>query len=248
MISLQICSVISCLVPFVLIAKGYREHAKMKESNYSLGDELYKDLVTPNDVGSTGLIAYFHSSIATSDLISAISDPPSIKQSWLSLLAIPGTIMFHESTGLREVYYVLEATRHGVVGWCATAQVVPDQRLIVLTQDTVGPRWKYIHIRSLTGWYCQDVESVPPALCKGTLRGKTRGIVLTCASSKSLPLLKFSAQHAFKSMTVTFMKDLLKFLAVPCDGGTYDSCTHFAHSEDIIPVHINLKVDSWTMQ
>ena len=151
-------------------------------------------------------------------MLAKVDAPNSISTSWLSLLAVPGTLLLRRGEGLSTAAYVVDTTQRGVIVWNVSAKNINGQRSIKFEEQGDRPAWEFKHITELDDWACQDTVVVPPASCK-ELRadGTPCGIRITAPGVTITALLKFSAEHGFIKFNVSHLRKLVIFLAVPCE-------------------------------
>ena len=167
---------------------------------------------------ANGLDSYFESACATSLMASCAHDPEVVQNSWLSLLVVPGTLLYNKSLGLPSLGYVLDTNRRGVILWNIMPVVAGGQRKLAFDPPVGVDRWRYEHIVKLDDWCCQEAENLPPCLCKELLAdGTPRGLTIAIPKATGMAILKHSAMHAFPKLTVPYLKKLVSFLEVPCD-------------------------------
>ena len=158
---------------------------------------------------------YFASSVATSLLVASGGNIKHIEVGWLSLLAIPGTMLYHKDEMAATAGYVVGRNEYGVTLWLGKPEVKNGQRIFNMIVPVDKPAWKFLHITKLEGWLCQETTPLPP--CKRLALGgdgQPLGIVIGCLSDKALPLLRAAALHAFKGMTIPNLKKLINYLEI----------------------------------
>ena len=155
----------------------------------------------------SGLDAYFNSAVATSAMLHCVTDPKKIERCYLSLLAVPGSIIFHESKGLKECYYVISSTLHGVVAWRATARCIKGQRFVELIPKKIEEAWTYIHLYVIEGWKVQAVVEAPPGLSALSDNEDAHyDIRVTVPGEIASSLVIYSMEECVRGFTVPFPK------------------------------------------
>ena len=168
------------------------------------------------DVASTGLDAYFDAGLSTELMLSAVGNPHSVRTSFLSLLAVPDTIMFRKDLGLKDAQLVIDATRSGVITVPVRPRVSDGQKSHKLDLDPATFKWSFIHITDYEAYLCQEVQLLPPAACKEkNVDGRPCGIRLSPANNKVSPLIRHSLTYGMPLMHTTDLKDLIVELKVP---------------------------------
>ena len=159
---------------------------------------------------------YFRAGAATNLLVECVSTPIRVKTAWLSLLAVPGSLLYKEKCAPSEVYYVVDSFAEGVIVWHVMPYVHGGKRRISFIGPTSKPRWSYIHITELDGWKCERISAIPP--CRSSSKmpdGSPKEITVGVPENNSFTILRFSGLNCFQGMTVPDMKELVKYLAVP---------------------------------
>lgn len=174
--------------------------------------------VRAKDVGNTGLDAYLDAGLVTSLMVSSRTRPHEIKISFLSLLVVPNTLIFHESTGLKGATFVLGASEWGATTWPVKPRSVDGQRSFQL-DTSPDVKHKYIHITDVKGWLCKDLELVPPAACKEKASDgvKPAGMRMVARNDKVTALVRHSCSECFPLMKVVDMQALIRHLEIPVE-------------------------------
>ena len=187
------------------------------DSVFGSSEETATHLSSRPSEPASGLDSYFESACATSLMVSCQHDPESTQNSWLSLLAVPGTLLYNTSLGLASLGCVLDTNRRGVILWNIRPVVAGGQRKLAFDPPVGVDKWRYEHIVKLDDWCCQETENLPPCLCKELLAdGTPRGLTIAIPKPTGMAILKHSAMHAFPKLTVPYLKKLVSFLEVPC--------------------------------
>jgi hypothetical protein len=148
-------------------------------------------------------------------LVNHIPKPLAIKTAWLSRLAVPDSVIFDSSIGLKSAKMVLEATEYGVITWPIIPRVAEGQRSY---KFDIGPDAKeeFLHISDLKNWMCQPIDMVPPALCKEIgPDGLPCGIRAVLTSTTAVGYLRFSAKHCFPCMRLHELQEMIKLFEIP---------------------------------
>ena len=172
---------------------------------------------SPEDIGACGLDGYFNAGIATHLLIAARHKPHSVKNAFLNKFAIHGTLLFHESEGLKSAKLVVDSTASGIVLWPLLPVLVNGQRSYKIDVSKIA-KPTIVHILDPKGWLCQHLEVLAPASCKDLVsENKPCGIRLAPLNSKLAPFIRFSCDNGFPDGSVHDLKELVYYLEVPCD-------------------------------
>ena len=133
-------------------------------------------------------------------------------------------------------WFVLRAIEHGFFAWKVTPQVNQGNRILSFVVKKSAPKWTCHHITDLKGWMVYECKAMPPCSCttKGP-DGSTLGVVVKVEGTP-IPILKNSAEHAFKGMATTFCTKLLKFLEVEVEPTpTLEADIVMALLKDVLP-------------
>jgi len=115
---------------------------------------------------------------------------------------------------LADAWFVLRATESGFYGWKVQLMVNQGHRLVKFQVEPGTPKWACLHITDLKGWLVYETEALPPCSClTKDSEGMSLGIVIR-VNGQPMPILKNSAEHAFKGMTCTFCNKWMKFLEI----------------------------------
>jgi hypothetical protein len=180
----------------------------------SLTDQELDDAVFTKTY-KPGVNGYFNSSIATKALVAINKDYTKLPTLFLSLLAIPGTLLYRQDEPASEVVYVVATCELGVTCWNVTLKRYDGQRYICYIPMPEKRAWRYIFISDLSEWCLQEIDCLPPALAKAVATdGESIGVVNSIPSPAGITILRKSARLGFMAMTVQYLKRLAIELGV----------------------------------
>jgi hypothetical protein len=180
-------------------------------NSFSLGSEKYNEIL--KFAGTLpGHVAYFAIGLATEALIACNGDLRIAANNFLSLLAQPGSMIYHRDVGPGSARWVVRASEHGVYVCRLTPMVKHGQRILDFPTSDGEKIWETLHINDLRGWMVQETQALPPSCCEARDEdGLPLGIVLTVkAGTSAYTVLNYAALQAFRGMTVPFMKKLIR--------------------------------------
>ena len=146
-------------------------------------------------------------------------DPHAVQHLWLSLLAVPGSIMFKEDLGIKSAKLVLNSSSVGIARYPVIPESVDCQHSFKLDLSE-GASWEFGSLTQHTvdEWVVKDVRMTPPAEVKGD--GADANLLklrLVVTDDRARGMFRHSALRGFKGFSVSYLKALVKLLAVPCD-------------------------------
>ena len=168
-----------------------------------------------------GVQAFFNSTAATAALLSVGPCEERLRCLFLSLLVQPGTLLFKRGADKSDIGYVLSVSEFAALVWRVSPHIADGKRFITFETPPNKPVWEYWAITSLADWVCQATDVMLPSV--GALDGgDTSGSIgVGVPSDAQHSILRYSAEHGFKGMTITFLKRLVVSLdIVPNEGET----------------------------
>ena len=132
----------------------------------------------------------------------------------MSLLAVPGSLLWNRTTGLSKAYFVLLSSEHAALVLEVLCKKIDGKPYVSIKEPM---SWKQISITEPEEWFAQDLDVMPPALtasCWPSLPGGWR-IGLMPLEDSPYSVLKFCAKMGLSTMTTPMMNRLYKFLEVP---------------------------------
>ena len=133
---------------------------------FSMGSELLRSFET-NHFPLTTAAALFESSVATSLALHCLGSPEKLRSSFLSLLAIRGSVIFEASKGLQSAQYVVSSCTSGVTTWTCEPTMKDKLRCFELRLRDDVRCWQFVHMTDLSDWRVQSVDILPPVAGKG---------------------------------------------------------------------------------
>ena len=139
-----------------------------KKADFSLGDKINDYVDKQKEMPLIGHEAYFRVGIMTSCVMDCAGVTSIGMNSFLSLLAREGDVIYNKNWARRSAFYVMRATEHGVYAWCVDFGILEGNRILdfdkVLDADAIerfghhqqGRPWEMLHITGLDGWVFSD--------------------------------------------------------------------------------------------
>lgn len=139
----------------------------------------------------------------------------SLEGMWLSLLAMPGTIIRYPTPGM--VGIVLSVSQYGVLLWKAPLKKVGATFFI--TPSRAPEPWFYANLFDTETWSVLVVEAWPPgrvhaALASASDSSARCGMALVRTGPKT-SLMTHAAECGFPNLTVPFLAKLWRYLDIP---------------------------------
>jgi hypothetical protein len=156
-------------------------------------------------------------SCATELMLSVGTDYKKMKTAWLAMLVQPGTILFHQNTGLKEAIYVIDVNEFGVTRVVVDVKNTKGIKSVELYREPFEV--KFVVVDTLVGWYTMLVDVEPP--CKAATNLESTefvGIVAFPCGTDLEPVPRASARRGYAGLTVTFMKKLMTLWDLKFDG------------------------------
>ena len=153
----------------------------------------------------------------TANMIQLYEDPTLLKATWLSLLAVPGPLVWHRDSGLSSSIWATSVSESCVLGIRCAPRKSSGVHFVELSVDPEN-LWAQVVVTSYEGWFAQEVELAPLAHAKEML-GVDVSIGFLCIAPPT-SLLKFSADLGFSCMTVPVLTRLYTHLRAPHTGPT----------------------------
>jgi hypothetical protein len=150
------------------------------------------------------------------------NDPLALTRVWLSLLAIPGTVLVPRVGGLKQAAWVVDCTDQGILAWNILAKKVAGQRYYVLEREPSAKPLRQLVILNIDDWYTQDLNILCPAEALHYLgeHGLSSDccIMFTPIGDEPVLVLTFAALQAFRYMCVPQLLKLHKELKIKIAG------------------------------
>lgn len=192
-----------------------------KNCKFSMGDDKIDRFLE----GQKGRAAWPHPSssnlllvpMALAALCQNVGEWARLRMSWLSLLAVPGTLASNRANP-GEAGIVLDSTAYGIVLWRSRPIKWGGLRGCML-EPRAGKSWTQVCIGSvadLEHWKCLPVQAAPGHVIS-ELSGVPCSQGISCfvpPDTEAKPLLQVSAEHAFLGLTVPYMDMLVDALGV----------------------------------
>lgn len=143
------------------------------------------------------------------------TDMKKLKDTWLSLLATKGCMLWHEDDGPDEAWWVASTSKHSVTVFKLNKEFCDGKRY--WTFDHLDPEqtWKQITITNVHGWFCRDVCPVPPGIFRLRMQDDlAKPRICLFEDGPDLQLSKFAATQGFRGVTVPLMQKLWTLLTV----------------------------------
>jgi hypothetical protein len=160
--------------------------------------------------------------MATINMCAYFERPQNLKNTYLSMLVPPGSLLVRKSLGMESAIYVLGTNANGVLGWKCKMRLMPEGKVLIeLDFSNPAHGWKVATVceENLEDCVSNEVKVLCPALAKSILPGVDGvGIRLVSTRASSGTLLQVAARTGFRHLTVALMKQLYKFLEVPHKG------------------------------
>lgn len=127
---------------------------------FSLGDEAKASLTKGSDWVSHSAPGFALLPMVWNSILLAEGDYVSLGRAWLSLLAIPGSVI--KQVQSNTLHYVLATSQHGVLVWNVSFVSCPGG-LVLRWDAPEGKRpWSQILISDLSEWQAVAVDGVSP--------------------------------------------------------------------------------------
>ena len=169
------------------------------------------------DVSNMGIASYDLAGMATSLMVACKDKVLDAPNAFLSLLAMPNTIIFDKEIGLSSAKYVLDATEFGVITWPTAARMINGKKELALD---LGPdaKYEFFHITSLKNLVVQECEiGAPCEIQEKNSDGMPFGIRPIIRTNTVKPMARHSCDNGFPGVIVDHLKKFVKYFEVPCE-------------------------------
>jgi hypothetical protein len=131
--------------------------------SFSLGEEKYDEILEyagkmPN------LGSYLGIGLATDGLVAEKGEMSNVKKHWLSMLAMPGLMLYRHDEGAASAKYVLRSSQKGIYVLPVRPMVVSGQRILSFKVSDDELVWESLHFTTWRGWMTQATEILPPSM------------------------------------------------------------------------------------
>ncbi|CAE7197498.1 unnamed protein product [Symbiodinium sp. CCMP2592] len=190
---------------------------------FSLGKDALLELQCEDTWVSLSPQGHSLIGLASKALVLCVGQPQKLKTCFLSLLAQPGTVIWHADQPER-VIWVLKATAWGVLGWpIQTCKFKgPSRKMLhfvtLSIEDKAAVQTVLIH--SLNNWRVGVVSVRSPLnLSQRKVKDqKLKGIVLEFPETMPATLLEHAASCGFRGVTLVYLQKLFTSLKVAYTG------------------------------
>jgi hypothetical protein len=149
-----------------------------------------------------GTEAYLRTGMITHKLITYLETPQLVTTSWLSLVAVPGSLVFFAPLGLASLGYVVESTPRGFTSWHVNLIKQNGQVRAEWTPEGGNKPWTFRHVTCLAGWRVYETDNVAPSENEKKGPGGLPTLICPIANGKPTTLCKHSADKRFPGYRV----------------------------------------------
>lgn len=195
--------------------------ARAGQEDFSMGDSMRKRLFEDVRYPSFSIAKQMLTPTVTSAMVRS-SSVSEWKRFFLSSLCIEGSILYSAGLGPDVCGLVIQSSSHGALLWEGEAQGIGGYRFFELR--TEGIPWRQVCISREDEWKCMRVAMRCPEYVRSKHgldvkdHPRLAGATLELMPGSNDCLLAFSAEQAFKSMTLLHLSQLWQHLDVPCSG------------------------------